>query len=195
MLLEITLINYSTTFWVYAAIRLFLSLAFIIGIIYYGAKLRQKTFMTATQQSKSKFVSLGIGWIPRKEERRMTAERRGKQTVYIAGMILTLILTLTVTLRMGMALGYGKRDHELIVSTITYSAVYVQQKINDQKFIMQPQYMRGIESELCSGPPVDWKQGETLKEWTFEQRHGCKRVISYRRYPKGENLDASIQVR
>jgi hypothetical protein len=187
MLSETTLINYSTMLWVYLGIRLFLSLAFIIGIIYFGARLKRKTFTTATQPQKSKFVSLGIGWSPRKEERRITAERRGKQTVYIAGMTLSLIL--------GVAIGYASRDHQLISRSHTYWDVAILEKYSDSSFRIQPARMQDGQWDFCA--PAPFQKHDELRYITFEQKNGCKRLEYFQKLDArlGEKLNAAISTR
>src|SRR5678809_937220 len=60
--------------------------------------------------------------------------KRGEATIWIGSMILMLAV--------GLALGYGARDRELLAKTITYTDVFVQQKSSDQRFLMQPQWMK-----------------------------------------------------
>jgi hypothetical protein len=90
--------------------------------------------------------------------------------------------------------GYIVREHELTVSTVTYTFVNISSPSEpDTNFDIQPARMPAISVKLCSNT-VDWKFGEVLKDLTFEQRPGCKRVIVYHRFTKGEE-NASIQVR
>jgi hypothetical protein len=85
------------------------------------------------------------------------------------------------------ALGWMWRDHQLATRQVTYTDVYVQQKLSDRKFIMQPARMAVLECNICPESSVDWQEHETLTDWTFEQRQGCKRIISYHRPLKGES--------
>jgi len=94
----------------------------------------------------------------------------------------------------GILLGIGIRDHQLVINRNTYTDVAINApSSSDVDFDIQPARMQPIPSKLCNSL-VDWKIGETLKDLTFEQKQGCKRVISYHRYPKGE-FNASIQMR
>ena len=94
---------------------------------------------------------------------------------------------------LGIAIGYGVRDHQLVDSTITYRNVLVQQRLAERRYRVIPQWMSRLDVELCQGPPIDWQEGDTLDEWTFEQQRGCKRVISY--HKKQGELDASLSTR
>jgi hypothetical protein len=90
--------------------------------------------------------------------------------------------------------GYIVREHELATATVTYTAVNISQPSEpDTDFDIRPARMSSLSIKLCNNT-VDWKFGEVLKDFTFEQRPGCKRVIVYHRFTKGE-LDASIQMR
>ena len=165
MLSEITLINYSTMLWVYLGIRLFLSLAFIIGIIYFGARLKRKTMTAAMPPQKSKFVSLGIGWSPRKEERRITAERRGKQTVYIAGMSLIL----------GVAIGYGGIRIKDAYFPSKLEEVLILATNADGSHVVFDKYSRQFSVKWCSGPD-DLIPGNKLPAVYYRQQFGCKQI-------------------
>lgn len=92
-----------------------------------------------------------------------------------------------------LGLGYGIRDHQLSSSIVPYTDVLILPPSEaDVDFDIQPARMKPIPSKLCDSK-VDWKYGETLADLLFEQRRGCKRVISYHR-PKGE-MNAAIQMR
>lgn len=92
------------------------------------------------------------------------------------------------------AAGYIVREHELNINSIPYIDVAIKSpSLPDTDFDIQPARMQPIPSKLCFYT-VDWKVGEVLKDLTFEQRPGCKRIISYHRYDKGE-VNASIQMR
>jgi len=118
-------------------------------------------------------------------------ERRGKRTVWIS----SLILALAIGLLVGTGGGYAIRDHQVVSNTVFYTAVTIHSPSQpDTDFDIQPARMQPIPSKICRSL-VDWKIGETLKDLTFEQEHGCKRVISYHRYPQGEKLDVAIQMR
>jgi hypothetical protein len=95
---------------------------------------------------------------------------------------------------LGVALGVGIRDRQLSDSTVTYTSVAIlPPSRTDVDFDIQPARMQPIPSKICKSL-VDWQYGEVLKDVTFEQELGCKRIISYHRYDKGE-LNASIQLR
>lgn len=90
--------------------------------------------------------------------------------------------------------GYMVREYELSINTITYTFVSVSSPSEpDTNFDIQPARMSALSIKLCNNT-VDWKFGETLKDFTFEQRPGCKRVIVYHRFTKGEE-NASVQMR
>jgi hypothetical protein len=110
---------------------------------------------------------------------------RGRVTVWIG---------LPVILLMGLAGGYAIRDHQLITNQQTYTDVAVLRKISDSEFLIWPDRMKQQHIQICAGSTVGWYEGEVLNDWTFEQRKGCKRVISYHEKQKGE-IDASIQTR
>lgn len=113
---------------------------------------------------------------------------QGKKTVWIA------TLTLVLGMLAGIGLGYGSRDHELAVNRFTYTDVVILSKSGDKEFLIWPDKMKQQHITICPSSTVGWYEGETLSDWTFEQRNGCKRVISYHEKPKGE-IDASIQTR
>jgi len=104
-------------------------------------------------------------------------------------------MSLMLGLILGAGLGYGSREHQLAGNTVTYTAVAIHPPSQpNTDFDIQPVRMQPIPSKICKSI-VDWKYGEVLKDLTFEQEHGCKRVISYHRYPQGEKLNAAIQMR
>jgi hypothetical protein len=117
--------------------------------------------------------------------------RRGKQTVYIAGMILILALALTATLRVGMALGYGKRDRELLDQSHTYWGVFILDKYSDVSFRIQPARMQDGQWDFCA--PVPFQKHDELRYITFEQKNGCKRLEYFQKLdPRlGEKLNAA----
>jgi len=80
----------------------------------------------------------------------------------------------------GLFVGWLWRDHQLATATrYTYTDVTINRKINDHKFIVQPARMSPIISDICPESSVDWREREILRDWTFDQRPGCKHVISY----------------
>lgn len=95
------------------------------------------------------------------------------------------IASVVAVLFLGFAGGWSLRNSSLASNRVTYTDVFVADKISQNRFLMQPARMQPIESDLCYSD-VDWEKGETLRDWTFEQLHGCKRVISYHRYLKGD---------
>jgi hypothetical protein len=123
--------------------------------------------------------------------KRMFLVLTGEQAIRGMSKLAFLVLGLVT----GFGLGVGFRDHQLVTSQVIYHDVYVKEQLSTARWRMIPQFMDKIDADLCLGPPVDWKVGETLKDWTFEQQKGCKRVISYHRYPKGDLLNAAIQMR
>lgn len=90
--------------------------------------------------------------------------------------------------------GYVKRDNEFSSNTWTYTDIKVVSKISEKDFIIWPDRMKQQHIVLCSKSTVGWYENEILSDWTFEQRDGCKRVISYHEMPKGE-INATIQIR
>lgn len=164
----LTLIRYSTTLWVYLGIRFFYCLAFIIGIMWLGVKLKQKNQPISTQPQKSRFVSLGIGWSPRKEERRkgMIAERReDKRTAWIA--------SLAIILTVGIAAGYAIRDHQLVNNSYMFSGVSVISQQSDRRYNVHiPGYEKIWDWEFCH--PL--KMPSPVIDIKYEQRFGCKAV-------------------
>jgi hypothetical protein len=95
---------------------------------------------------------------------------------------------------LGVLLGMEIRDRQLIHHSITYVDVEVVQKVTDREFWIRPDRMRKQHIQLCPESSVGWVDGEVLSDWTFEQRSGCKRIISYHEKQKGE-LNAAIQMR
>jgi len=93
-----------------------------------------------------------------------------------------------------MSLGYEGRDLQMKSRVQTYNNVYVAQKVADRDFWVQPSQMKPLHIQLCSESEVDWHKGEVLDDWTFEQKQGCKHVVSYHEKPQGE-LNAAIQMR
>lgn len=91
---------------------------------------------------------------------------------------------------LGIGVGYGSRDHQLANNTKTYTAVAVTQRISDKDFWVWPARMKEMHIQTCG--EVDWKTGEVLDDWTFEQRNGCKRVISYH---EKETTNAEVSTR
>lgn len=67
---------------------------------------------------------------------------------------------------------------------VTYTDVHVEKKLSEDRFIVQPARMAPLDVSICPVSTVDWKPGENLRDWTFEQLPGCKRVVSYH---KGES--------
>jgi len=99
-----------------------------------------------------------------------------------------------VILAAGIVAGYGIRDHQLASNIVPYSDVLILAPSQpNTDFDIQPARMQPIPSKICYST-VDWKYGETLADLLFEQKNGCKRVISYHRPRKGE-LNASAQIR
>ena len=115
------------------------------------------------------------------------AQPQGKRTVWISTVML-------IVLTIGVSLGYGVRDHQLSGNLQTYTDVAITKKIADRDFWIWPDRMKQQHIQICPESVVDWKSGTNLDDWTFEQRNGCKRVVSYHEKPQGE-IDASIQVR
>jgi hypothetical protein len=111
---------------------------------------------------------------------------RGEITIWIGSMLMVLAI--------GLALGYGARDHELGRNTRTYTDVVVISRFSPRDFSVWPDRMKQQRIQICPESVVDWREGEVLADWTFEQKPGCKRVISYHEKPKGE-VNASIQMR
>lgn len=95
---------------------------------------------------------------------------------------------------MGIGAGYGIRDHQFSSNLITYTDVTVVKKFADNEFLVWPDRMKQQHIRLCAESVVAWRDNEILDDWTFEQKRGCKRVVSYHEKLKGE-IDASIQVR
>lgn len=89
--------------------------------------------------------------------------------------------------------GYIVREHELTTNTITYTSVSIIKKITDKEFWIWPERMKQQHIVVCPESTVGWYVPEILSDVTFEQRPGCKRVISYHEMPKGE-VNASIQI-
>lgn len=85
----------------------------------------------------------------------------------------------------GLVVGYGIREHQLISNQQTYTAVKIVTKKADREFVVWPDRMKKQDATICPESSVDWREGQVLSDWTFEQRSGCKRVISYH-YDKGE---------
>lgn len=95
-----------------------------------------------------------------------------------------------MTLILGIGIGYASRDHQLSNSIVPYTDVLILPPSQpNTDFDIQPARMQPISSKICYSK-VDWQFGETLKDLLFEQKLGCKRVISYHRPQKGE-LNAS----
>ena len=90
--------------------------------------------------------------------------------------------------------GYALRNHELRVNTQTYTDIVIVKKVAERDFIVWPDRMKQELATICPNSVVDWHDGEILDDWTFEQKAGCKRVISYHEKPKGE-VNASVQIR
>jgi len=168
MLSGLTLIRYSTMLWVYLGIRFFLCLGFTIGIMYFGAKLKQKSLPVSNQPTKSRFVSLGIGWSPRKEERRkgMIAERRqDRRTEWIA----------TLTLILGIILGHvGSRTIDKYFPS-TLEEVLITSVHADGSYVVLDKYKRKFDVKWCSGPD-DLAPGNKLHKVYYRQENGCKRI-------------------
>lgn len=172
------LIRYSTTLWVYLGIRFFYCLAFIIGIMWLGAKLKQKNQPINTQPQKSRFVSLGIGWSPRKEERRkgMIAERReDKRTAWIA----------SLTLIVGIGIGYAGTK---IIDRATLEPlrdVLITSVHADGSYTMVDGAGREFETTFCHGRD-DLVAGNKLETMYYRQETGCKNVrgkdVGYKAY-------------
>lgn len=170
----------STLYWWEWVVYLFGFSSIIINALWLHTTYREKPMQSGGRELIESLQKSdeSVNYLP-------PVKRRGKVTVYIGLPLLGILLMMT---------GYMIRDHQLVTSTVTYSDVLIQKKVNDNRFLIRPQWMRTLDSTLCSGSTVDWQEGETLRDWTFEQRRGCKRVISYHRYIKGE-VDASVQVR
>jgi len=95
---------------------------------------------------------------------------------------------------LGVLLGMGIRDRQLINNQYTYTDVSILNKFAEREFRIWPDRMKQQQVTICAESTVDWREGELLADWTFEQKQGCKRVIIYHKKPKGE-LNASIQMR
>jgi hypothetical protein len=176
MLSGLTLIRYSTMLWVYLGIRFFLCLGFITGIMYFGAKLKQKSLPASNQTTKSRFVSLGIGWSPRKEERRkgMVAERRqDRRTAWIA----------TLTLILGVVIGYASRNYQISSTTSKLPNTLVLDQLQDGSYRMLLADGRKINTSFCpdKNGNVDKSlvRGNKLKEFNYVQLSGCKNIYGY----------------
>ena len=143
-------------------------------------------------------ISLCI-WIVLKGSRQNTSENVTTEDfldvpkVRGLGEVTIWIATMMMVLAIGLALGYGARDRELSGNTQTYTDVAVLNKTADREFLVWPDRMRQQHITICPESTVAWRVGEVLKDWTFEQRQGCKRVVSYHEKPKGET-DAAIQI-
>jgi hypothetical protein len=96
-------------------------------------------------------------------------------------------------LSLGAFTVYALRNHELRVNTRTYTDISIIKKVADREYLIWPDRMKQQHTMICSESSVGWYEGETLADWTFEQKEGCKRVISYHEKPKGE-VNASIQI-
>lgn len=159
------------------------------------------------------FVMLSSGWIVWSESRKRTkkkllpssvppmfppafmpeVQRQGRMSVWI-GLPLVAILAVTAAYQIGKDRGYGIRDRQLIENQLTYTDVAILKKVSDREFFIWPDRMKQQHITICPESTVGWYAGELLDDWTFEQRNGCKRVISYHEKPKGE-IDAAIQTR
>lgn len=110
----------------------------------------------------------------------MRLKRMQKATVWIS----------TLTLILGVVVGYASRDHQLASNTLTYTDVSITKRISDRDFWVWPDRMKQMHVQTCHD--VGWKAGDVLDDWTFEQRNGCKRVISYH---QKETTNAEISTR
>lgn len=89
------------------------------------------------------------------------------------------MLAIPLIAALGGVAGYGIRDHQLATHIVPYTDVLIlppSQPGDD--FDIQPARMKPIPSKLCQSI-VDWKFGDRLDDLVFEQKKGCKRVISY----------------
>lgn len=59
----------------------------------------------------------------------------------------------------------------------TLADVYVLEKIDDQHFRMQTDKGQAFQVTMCDDSKVDWRAGERLKVFNYEQRRGCKSVV------------------
>lgn len=88
-------------------------------------------------------------------------------------------------LSMAFIAGMAVRDSQLARNQQTYTDVAVLEKFADRDFKVWPDRMKQQRVQICPESTVDWYEGEVLDDWTFEQKQGCKRVISYHEKPKG----------
>lgn len=95
-----------------------------------------------------------------------------------------------MTLILGVVVGYASRDHQLASNVWTYTDIDVKKKVSSSDFYVLPDRMKMLHVQLCQ--PIDWREGEKLGDWTFEQRTGCKRVISYH---EKETTNAEVSTR
>lgn len=176
MLSGFMLIKYSTMLWVYLAVRFCLCLAFIIGIIELGVNWRRKSLPISKSPSKSRFVSLGIGWSPRKEERRkgMIAERRqDKRTAWIA----------SLTLLIGIAIGYASHSFQISGKINHLPNTLVLDQNEDGSYRMLLADGREINADFC--PDKNGRKdrslirGNKLRQFNFIQLSGCKEIYGY----------------
>ncbi len=90
----------------------------------------------------------------------------------------------------GFVLGCAFMQISQLQNTTTYASVSVLIKYSDKDFLVWPARMKQERIQVCSESTVDWYEGELLEDWTFEQKQGCKKIVSY--HEKGD-LNASTR--
>lgn len=112
----------------------------------------------------------------------------------VVGIINKPLYILLIGIGIGSILGWSWRDHQLISNLWTYTDVAVVTKFADHDYLIWPDRMKQQRVGICPESTVDWHEGEVLDDWTFEQKQGCKRVVSYHEKLKGE-LNVAAQIR
>lgn len=150
--------------------------------------------------SQSLLLFLGLlGWlsvgtlIARTKSEEKRSLRKFSEELNVDVKLASRVLLAVMGFVVSFGTGYMVREHELSTNTITYTSVSVLEKLTEKEFWIWPERMKQQHIVVCPESTVGWYVEEVLTDVTFEQRLGCKRIISYHEKPKGE-VDASIQI-
>jgi hypothetical protein len=136
--------------------------------MWFGADLKRKNLPISAKPKKSRFVSLGIGWTPRKEERRkgvLSERRENNRTAWIA----------SLTLVIGIVLGHiGSRMYDKYFPS-TLDEVLITSVHADGSYSVFDKYRRTFDVKWCSGPD-GLVAGNKLAKVYYRQEIGCKRI-------------------
>lgn len=149
-------------FWLLVLACLFTTGIVVFVIVKDWRQIRKSVFISSTHMLKE----------PQLGPILTEARKRGKQISKAAPVLI-------VGMLLGTVIGWGWRNQQLASSIVPYTNVKVVAKLDNLRYKVQPARMAEMNIILCPGSRVDWEVGDQLTDWTFEQKRGCKRTISY----------------